>query len=144
MSTVFLSMTRFWKAELLCLKIDYQMPDSPQRDPRAQASVWAPFGWAAILTLILAGGIFSTKNLHSLSSHIGEFIVGILLLPVALVFVLLGKVAGNFLVWLSGVPDWLLFTLITADAYLYCLIAMMLLWIMIRLAKRRRRAKKVA
>ncbi|MBV9873231.1 MAG: hypothetical protein JO025_00755 [Verrucomicrobia bacterium] len=114
------------------------MPDSPQRDPRARPSVWAPFGWAAILTLILAGATFFAKNSHSLSSHIGEFIGGILLLPVALVFVLLEKVAGNFLVWLSGVPDWLLFTLITADAYLYCLIAMILLWIMIRLAKRRR------
>ena len=40
-------------------------------------------GRATILTLILAGVIFSIKNLHSLSSHIGEFIVGILLLPVA-------------------------------------------------------------
>jgi hypothetical protein len=120
------------------------MPDSPRLQPRARPSICAPFGWAAILTLILVGVIFSGKNLHSLSSHVGEFIVGILLLPVALVFVLLGKVAGNFLVWLSGVPDWLLFTLMTADAYLYSLILMMLIWIMIRLAKRRRRAKRAA
>jgi hypothetical protein len=133
-----------WRSGYSVRAIDYYMPDSRRRDPRARPSVWAPFGWAALLTLILAGVIFSTKNLHSLSSHIGEIIVGILLLPVALVFVLLGKVAGNFLVWLSGAPDWLLFTLMTADAYLYSLIVMMLVWIMIRLAWVGRKSRRAA
>ena len=119
------------------------MPDSPKRNPRAQPSFWVPFAWAAILSLVLAGVIFFTNNLHSLDSHVGEFIVGILLLPVALVFALLGNAAGNFLVWLSGFPDWLLFILMTVDAYFYSLILMMLVWIVIRLAKRRRRAKRV-
>jgi hypothetical protein len=120
------------------------MPDSPRRHPRARPSVWAPFGWAAILTLILTGVIFSNKNLHSLSSNVGEFIGGILLLPVALVFGLLGKVAGNFLVWLSGVPDWLLFILMTVDAYFYSLILMMLIWIIVRLARRKSKADRAA
>jgi hypothetical protein len=114
------------------------MPDSPRRHPIVRPSFLAPFGWAAILALILAGTIFFTNNLHSLESHVGEFLVGILLLPAALVFDLLGNVAGNFLVWSSGVPDWLLFILMTVDTYFYCLILMMLIWIAIRLAKRRR------
>jgi hypothetical protein len=116
------------------------MPDSPRRDPRARPSIWTPFGWAAILTLIVAGAIFFTNNLHSLESHVGEFCVSILLLPVALVFALLGNAAGNFLVWLSGVPDWLLFILMTVDAYIYSLILMIVIWIMIRVAKRRKSA----
>jgi hypothetical protein len=114
------------------------MPDFPTRLPRARPSFLAPFGWAAILSPILAGAIFFTNNLHRLESHVGEFLAGILLLPAALVFDLLGNAAGNFLVWLSGVPDWLLFVLMTVDAYLYSLILMMLIWIAIRLAKRRR------
>jgi hypothetical protein len=112
------------------------MPDSPRCHGRARPSFLAPFGWAAILSLILAGAIFFTNNLHRLESHIGEFFVGILLLPAALVFDLLGNAAGNFLVWLSGIPDWLLFILMTVDAYFYSLVIMMLIWIMIRLAKR--------
>ena len=113
------------------------MPDSPKHDPRARPSVWAPFGWAAILTLILAGVIFLTDNLHRLPSHIGEFLMGVLLLPFALVFVWLGGAGLDFLVWLSGVADWLLFALMTVGAYFYILILMMLIWIMIRLAGRR-------
>ena len=121
------------------------MPDSPRRDLReakARPSVWAPFAWAAILTLILAGAILFTNNLHSLPSHVSDLLANVLLLPVALVFVLLG-VGGDFLSWLSGVPEELLFTLMTASAYLYSLVLMMLLWITIRLAKRGRRAKPV-
>ena len=114
------------------------MPDSPRRRRRVRPSFWAPFGWAAILALILAVAIFFTNNLHRLESHVGEFFVGILLLPAALVFDLLGNAPGNFLVWLSDVPDWLLFILMTADAYFYSLILMMVIWIAIRLAKRRR------
>ena len=104
----------------------------------------APFGWAAILSLILAGAIFFTNNLHRLDSHVGEFLVGILLLPAALVFDLLGNVAGNFLVWLGGVPDWLLFVVMTAGAYFYSLILMMLIWIIVRLAKAARKARRAA
>jgi hypothetical protein len=118
------------------------MPDSPRRDPRAWQSVWVPFGWAAMLTLILAGVISLTDNLHRLPSHIGEFLMGVLLLPFALVFVLLGGAGLDFLVWLSGVADWLLFALMTVGAYFYSLILMMLTWIMIRLAKRRIRSKR--
>jgi hypothetical protein len=43
------------------LTIVYQMLDSPKRDLRetqARPSIWAPFGWAAILTSILAVAIF--------------------------------------------------------------------------------------
>ena len=125
--------------------IDYSMRDSPRRDPReakAQPSVWAPFAWATILTLILAGAILFTDNLHSLPSHVGEFFVSVLLLPAALVFVWLGGVAGDFLAWLSGVPDGLLFTLLTVSAYLYSLVLMLLIWAFIRLAKRGRSAKR--
>jgi hypothetical protein len=120
------------------------MTDSPKRDPRARPAFWAPFGWAAILTLILAGAIFLTDNLHRLPSHIGEFLMGVLLLPFALVFVWLRGSGVNFLIWLSGVPDWLLFVLMTVDAYLYSLILMMLIWIIVRLARRGRCAKRVA
>jgi len=60
--------------------------------------------------------------------------MGVLLLPFALVYVLLG--GGDFLVWLSGIPDWLWFTLMTVDAYFYSLILMMLIWGFIRLAMR--------
>lgn len=126
------------------LTIVYQMLDSPKRDLRetqARPSIWAPFGWAAILTSILAVAIFFTNNLHSLPSHVGEFIVGVLLLPTALVFGLLGGGDGNFLVWLSGIPDWYFFTLLTVDAYFYSLVLMMLIWITLRLAKRGRSAK---
>ena len=120
------------------------MIDSPKcdlRETKARPSVWAPFGWAAILTLILAGAILFTNNLHSLPSHIGELFVSVLLLPAALIFCLLGGVAGNFLAWLSGIPDSLFFTLLTVDAYFYSLVLMTLIWIMIRLAKRGRSAK---
>lgn len=119
------------------------MPNSPRRDLReakARPSVWVPFGWAAILTLILAGAIFFTNNLHGLPSHVSDLLANLLLLPVALVFVLLG-VGGNFLSWLSGVPNGLLFTLMTASAYLYSLVLMLLIWAFIGLAKRGRSAK---
>ena len=119
------------------------MIDSPKRDLRetqARPSIWAPFGWAGIVAPILAGAIFFTNNLHSMS-HVGEFIVGVLLLPAALVFVLLAGGDGNFLVWLSGISDSLFFTLLTVDAYFYSLVFMMLIWITIRLAKRGRRGK---
>jgi hypothetical protein len=56
------------------------MPDSPTRDLRAakaRPSVWAPFGWAAMLTPILAVAIFFTNNLHRLPSHVGEFLEGV-------------------------------------------------------------------
>ncbi|MBV8279264.1 MAG: hypothetical protein JO170_28930 [Verrucomicrobia bacterium] len=117
---------------------------SDPRNPRAYPSIWAPLRWAAILTLILAAVIFFTNNLHSLPSHVGEFLMGVLLLPVALVFGLLGGVAGNFLVWLSCIPDWLWFTLMTVDAYFYSLVLMMLIWIFIRLAKRGSGTKRPA
>ena len=113
------------------------MPDSPIRDLReanARPSVWTPFGWAAILTLILAGAILFTNNLHNLPSHAGEFLVSVLLLPAALIFVLLGGVAGGFLAWLSAIPDGLLFVLLTMSAYLYSLVLMMLIWAFIRVA----------
>jgi hypothetical protein len=115
------------------------MPDSPTRDLRAakaRPSVWAPFGWAAMLTPILAVAIFFTNNLHRLPSHVGEFLEGVLILPAALVFVLLRGVARDFLVWLSGLPEWLLFALMVLDAYFYSLVTMMLIWALIRLAKR--------
>ena len=118
------------------------MPDSSKRDLRAakaRPSVWAPFGWASILTAILAGAIFFTNNLHSLPSHAGEFFMAVLLLPAALVFDLLGR--ADFLVWLSDFPEWRLFALMVLDAYFYGLIIMMLIWVMIRLAKHGRRAK---
>ena len=111
------------------------MPDSPKRDPRTRPPFRAPFGWAAILTLILAGAIFLTDNLHRLPSNTGEFLMGVLLLPFALVFVWLRGSGVDFLVWLSGVPDWLLFVLMTVDAYVYSLILMILIWIIVRLAK---------
>lgn len=118
------------------------MPDSPKRDPRAakaRPSVLAPFGWAAILTSILAGTIFFTRNLHSLPSHVGEFFMGVLLLPAALVFDLLGR--ADFLAWLSDFPEWGLFALMVLDAYFYSLVIMMLIWVVIRLVKRGRMAK---
>ena len=127
--------------------IDYQMPDLPRRDLReakARPSVWAPFGWAAMLTSILAGGIFVTNNLHSLPSHVGEFIVSVLLLPAALAFVLVGGAPGDFLASLSGFPEWLFFTLLTVDAYFYSLVLMMLIWIIMRLANRGRSAKPLS
>jgi len=120
------------------------MPYSPRRNLReanSRPSVWAPFGWAAMLTSILAGAIFLTNNLHSLPSHVGEFFVSVLPLPAALVFVLLRGAAGDFLAWLSGFPDWLFFILLTVDAYFYSAVLMMLIWIMIRLANRRIDAK---
>jgi hypothetical protein len=98
--------------------------------------IWAPFGWAAILRSILAGAILFTNNLHSLPSHIGEFCASVLLLPAGLAFVLLGAVPGDFLAWLSGFPEWLLFALMVLGAYFYSLVLMMLIWVMIRLAKR--------
>jgi hypothetical protein len=118
------------------------MPDLPRRSPRylKPLPIWAPFGWAAMLTSILAGAIFLTNNLHSLPSHVGEFFASVLLLPAALVFVLLG-VPGDFLAWLSCFPEWLLFALMTVDAYFYSAVLMMLIWIMIRLANRRIDAK---
>jgi uncharacterized membrane protein len=67
--------------------------------------------------------------------------VSVLLLLAALVFVLLEGVAGDFLAWLSGFPDWLLFALMVLDAYFYSLVLMMLIWTMIRWAKRARSAK---
>ena len=114
-----------------------KMPDSPRSDLRAKAqpSVWAPFGWAAMLTAILAVAISFTNDLHSLPPHIGELFVGVLLLPAALAFFWLTQVPGNFLVWLSGLPEWLLFALMVLDAYFYSLILMMLIWIITRLAK---------
>lgn len=123
------------------------MPDSPQRHltkSEARLSVWAPFGWAAMLTSILTGGILFTNNLHSLPSHIGEFFMGVLILPVALVFGLRGAVPGDFLVWLSGLPEWLLSTLMALDAYFYSLFLMMLIWALIRLTKPKRTAKTSA
>ena len=89
-----------------------------------------------MLTSILAGAIFFTNNLHRLPSHVGEFLEGILILPAALVFVLLRGAAGDFLVWLSGLPEWLLFALMVLDADFYSLVTMMLIWALIRLAKR--------
>jgi hypothetical protein len=86
---------------------------------------------------MLTGAIFFTNDLRGLPSRVGEFLVSVLLFPVALVFVWLRGVPSDFLAWLSGVPDWLLFTLMTVDAYFYSLILMMLIWIMIRLAKRK-------
>jgi hypothetical protein len=115
------------------------MTDSPKREPRARPAFWAPFGWAAILTLILAGAIFFR---HSLPSHVSDFLASILLLPAALVFVLL-RVPGDFLTWLSGVPDWLLFVLMTVDAYFYSLVLTMLIWIIMRFANARRKAGRV-
>jgi hypothetical protein len=73
---------------------------------------------------------------HNLPSHVSDLLGSVLLLPAALVFVLLRGVAGDFLAWLSCFPDWLLFTLLIADAYFYSLVFMMLIWIIIRLAKR--------
>ena len=110
------------------------MSDSPRRDPKARPSVWAPFGWAAIPTSILAAAILLTNNLHSLPSHVGEFSMGVLILPVALAFGLLGR--GDFLVWLSGLPEWRLLALMVLDAYFYSLVLMMLIWIIIRLMPR--------
>jgi hypothetical protein len=113
------------------------MPDSPIRDLReanARPSVWAPFGWAAILTLISAGAILFTNNLHRLPSRVGEFFASVLLLPAALIFVLLGGVARGFLAWLSAIHDGLLFVLLTTSAYLYSLVLMMLIWASIRVA----------
>jgi hypothetical protein len=46
---------------------------------------------------------------------------------------------GDFLAWLGGVPDWPLFTLQTVDAYFYSLILMLLIWAIMRLAKRKTR-----
>jgi hypothetical protein len=109
-------------------------------NPRARPSIWAPFGWAAILALILAGAILFTNNLHSLPCHVGEFFVSVLLLPAALIFVLLGF-ASRFLDVLSLFPDWLFFILLTVSAYLYSLVLMLLIWAFIRLAKRGRSTK---
>jgi hypothetical protein len=85
--------------------------------------------------LILGAAIFLTDNLHSLPSHIGEFFESVLLLPAALVFVLL-RVPGDFLSWLSGVPDWLLSTVQTVDAYFYSLVLTIPFWIIMRLKRR--------
>jgi hypothetical protein len=119
------------------------MPDLQRRSPRdlKPLPIWAPFGWAAILMSILAGAILFTNNLHSLPSHIGEFFASVLLLPAGLAFVLLGAVPGDFLAWLSGFPDWLLFALMASDAYFYSLVTMMLIWVTMRLVKRGRSAK---
>ena len=111
------------------------MPDSPRRDPKAPPSVWAPFGWAAILTSVLAGAILFRD---SLPSHVSDFLASVLLLPAALIFVLLA--GGDFLAWLSGFPDWFLFTLQTVDAYFYSLVVMIPVWIIVRLVKARRKA----
>jgi hypothetical protein len=92
----------------------------------------------------LAGAILFTNNLHSLPSHVSDLLASVLLLPAALVFVLLGGVAGDFLARLSGVPDDLLFTLLILDAYFYCLVLMLLIWAFIRVAKRGRGAKRPA
>jgi hypothetical protein len=46
-----------------------------------------------------------------------------------------------FLATLSVFPDWLFFTLLIVTAYFYSLILMMLIWALIRVAKRVRSAK---
>ena len=124
------------------------MPDSPRRDPRARPSIWAPFGWAAILTLILTGAISFS---HSLPWNIGESLTGILLLPAGIIFYGMGGggtgrdsdsfMPNPFLATLSVFPDWFFITLLIVSAYFYSLVLMMLIWAVIRLAKRVRSAK---